>query len=305
MANGPRALLLTPSWAIMGSKDGVVVNLYSEGTYGEKLSDGTEVNIQQATDYPEGDEINLTVKPSKTKKFTISLRIPVWSKQNELSVNGKSIQCHPGSYVKINRLWKEGDKIALKLDLRGRLIPAPSGAPDLAVMRGPVLLALDSRLTELQDSLVWLASGQEGNKEPEITGKEGQKEENVEPIAQMNPSGYTRIEPVITANDTPVYIEIKPVKNKPEGIWMEYEVPFLVRPSHFFNHHIKTLRMCDYASAGNEWNEKDQYRVWIPQPMYMQNMYPADTWKLIVPGLKTCPELPKDKLQLSTKNADN
>jgi len=295
VANGPRALLLTPRWAVMGSKEGVVVNLYSQGSYGEKLSDGTEVKILQSTDYPVGDEVNITVEPSKTKRFTISLRIPEWSKKNELSINGEQIKCTPGSYVKINRVWTEGDKIVLKLDLRGRLIPAPSGAPDLAVMRGPILLALDSRLTEPQDSLVWLAVGQKGSKGVEQKMKEGQKEENLEPIAQMNPSGYTRIEPVITANDAPVYIDLKPAKNKPEGVWMAFEVPFLVRPSHFFNHQKKTLVMCDYSSAGNEWNEKNLYRVWIPQPMYMGNMYPKNFWRIIYPKANMRPVFPQDK----------
>ncbi len=295
VANGPRALLLTPQWAVMGSKEGVVVNLYSQGSYGEKLSDGTEVKILQATDYPVGDEINISVEPSKTKRFTISLRIPEWSKQNELSINGERIKCTPGSYVKINRVWAEGDKIVLKLDMRGRIIPAPSGAPDLAVMRGPILLALDSRMVEQQDSLVWLPVDQNGYLKP----SQSKGEEKIEPIAQMNPPGYVRIEPVLSANNEPVYIDLKPAKNKPEGVWMSFEVPFLERPSHFFNHHIKTLEMCDYSSAGNEWNENDLYRVWIPQPMYMNNIYPSGTWKLITPGVKTCPQLPKGKLQLS------
>ncbi len=295
VANGPRALLLTPRWAVMSSKEGVVVNLYSQGSYGEKLSDGTDVKILQTTDYPVGDEVNLTVEPSKTKRFTISLRIPEWSKQNELRVNGETIKCTPGSYVKINRVWTEGDKIVLKLDLRGRLIPAPSGAPDLAVMRGPILLALDSRMVEQQDSLVWLPVDSKGYMKP----SQSKGEEKLEPIAQMNPPGYVRIEQSLLPSDAPVYIDLKPAASKPDNVWMSFEVPFLERPSHFFNHHIKTLEMCDYSSAGNEWNENDLYRVWIPQPMYMNNIYPSGTWKLITPGVKTCPQLPKGKLQLS------
>jgi hypothetical protein len=50
--------------------------------------------------------------------------------------------------------------------------------------------------------------------------------------------------------------------------------------------------MCDYASAGNQWSDKNSYRVWMPQPMYMAYMYPPPIWKLINPDTKTRPIIP-------------
>jgi hypothetical protein len=84
--------------------------------------------------------------------------------------------------------------------------------------------------------------------------------------------------------DEAAYLELVPVSSKPNDVWMAFEVPFLVRGSHFLNHRTKSLVMCDYASAGNAWSETNLYRVWVPQPMFMGNMYATNTWKVMVPG---------------------
>ncbi|MGC8654710.1 MAG: hypothetical protein ACP5US_12050, partial [Candidatus Kryptoniota bacterium] len=77
------------------------------------------------------------------------------------------------------------------------------------------------------------------------------------------------------------YVELIPVKSKLDDVWMEFEVPFLAQAPNFFYGHRKKLTMCDFASAGNQWSERNIYRVWIPQPMDMNYMYPAGTWKLL------------------------
>ncbi len=76
---------------------------------------------------------------------------------------------------------------------------------------------------------------------------------------------------------------------------MAFDVPFEVRPSHYFNHHQVTLKMCDYASAGNGWSSDDLFRVWLPRPLFLRNAYPADTWRLMYPEIKDdhCPTIPK------------
>ena len=75
---------------------------------------------------------------------------------------------------------------------------------------------------------------------------------------------------------------------------MAFDVPFEVRPSHYFNHHQVTLKMCDYASAGNGWSSDDLFRVWLPRPLFLRNAYPADTWRLMYPEIKDdhCPTIP-------------
>ena len=247
VVSGPRGLLLTPRWAVMCARDGVVVNLFAPGTATMTLPNGTNVKITQETDYPAGDEVSLAIEPDNKCRFVLSLRIPAWSRQTSLSINGQPIDCQPGTYARLDRTWTPGDRAILKLDLRGRAVAAPSGAPQLAVMRGPVVLALDNRLVKPQDITVRLVKDAEG------------------------------------------YIPLVPAANKLQEVWMAFETPFDVRPSHFFNHRRITLTMCDFASAGNRWSEQNLYRVWLPQPLFLHEAYPADTWKLMYPDTAVRP----------------
>lgn len=162
VANGPRGLLLTPRWAVMTFADGLAVNLYASGDYAARLNDGVKVRLTQQTEYPVADEITLTVNLDNPAVFTLKLRIPAWSKHTSLSVNGEPVDCQPGGFAELKREWRSGDRVILKLDLRGRVIPAPSGAPQFAVMRGPVVLALDDRLAKPQDLAVRLAVDEDG-----------------------------------------------------------------------------------------------------------------------------------------------
>ena len=157
VSSGPRGLLITPEWAVMRSvAGGPVVNLYSPGTASLKLPNGKNLNIVQETGYPVTALVTLTLQPEKPSSFALKLRIPEWSKLTVIKVNEEPIKCQPGSYASIERKWKANDKVTLKLDLRGRIIRAPSGALQQVVMRGPIVLAFDNRLTRAEDTTVWL-----------------------------------------------------------------------------------------------------------------------------------------------------
>jgi DUF1680 family protein len=247
VASAPRGLLLTPHWAVMTAPDGPVVNLYAPVSASVKLADGAEVKIVQETDYPVGDQIKLTISSARPQRFTLSLRIPAWSKRTALTVNGEPVACEPGKYAKLVREWAMGDQVLLTLDLRGQALPAPSGAPQLALMRGPILLALDNRLVPATDTAVWLTADAEG------------------------------------------FVKLKPLAAKPPWAWMAFEVPFQVHPSHFYGHYTTNLALCDFSSAGNDWSEKNLYRTWLPQPMFLGNAFAAHTWSLLNPHSATEP----------------
>ena len=142
-ANGPRAFVMLPKLACMTSQNEISVNLYGQSSSELQLNDKNKVKIEQTTSYPETDEIALTIQPEIPENFTIALRIPSWSTNTSLTVNGVVVEnVKSGMYQKITREWKKDDKIVLKLDLTGRLITLNGYQ---AIMRGPVLLARDSR----------------------------------------------------------------------------------------------------------------------------------------------------------------
>ena len=145
-ANGPRAFAMIPAFAYQLRNGQVHVNLYSESDATIKLSPKQEVSISQTTDYPSTGEVVLTVNPSKEADFTIALRIPSWSEQVSVSVNGEKqdgVMC--GTYFPVNRKWKKGDKITLNLDMRAYVVEQNQAQ---AIVRGPLILARDSRFND-------------------------------------------------------------------------------------------------------------------------------------------------------------
>jgi len=142
-ANGPRGYLMIPRFAIMTSTNEIYLNLYSESTATVTLLENSKVILKQHTTYPVDDKVSITVNPEKAEVFSISLRIPNWSRETSIRVNDENIyDINTGTYKRITRKWNKGDKIELQLDLRGRLVRLNNYS---AIMRGPVTLARDSR----------------------------------------------------------------------------------------------------------------------------------------------------------------
>jgi len=145
-ANGPRAFALLPKLALMTAGNEIFVNLYSQSSASVQLNPKNKVTLVQATTYPESDQIEITFQAEKPETFTLALRIPAWSANTSVLVNNMPVEgVHSGSYQKISREWKSGDKVVVKLNMSGRLITLNGHQ---AIMRGPVLLARDSRFND-------------------------------------------------------------------------------------------------------------------------------------------------------------
>jgi DUF1680 family protein len=138
VVNGPRALMLTPAWAFMKSAEGPVVNLYAPST--AKIDD---VKLDITGDYPVSNQVEIRVTPKQPREFTLTLRIPEWSRRTEFKVNGQWISVTPG-YTKICRTWHTGDRVTLAFDMHPSIAQSNG---QVALQRGPVVLALDNRLT--------------------------------------------------------------------------------------------------------------------------------------------------------------
>ena len=145
-ANGPRGFMLLPQFAVMKKADGLSVNLYCSSNAIVPLDQKNSVKVVQQTEYPVNETIGINIDPDKPASFTVSLRIPEWSKRNEILVNGTPTgEIVPGAYKEITREWKKGDKISIKLDLTAHLITLKGYQ---ALLRGPVVLARDTRFSD-------------------------------------------------------------------------------------------------------------------------------------------------------------
>ena len=151
--NGPRGLGMLPSWAVMETAThrehpGLVVNFYGPGRCEIQRANGNRVALAQETQYPVEGTIKLIVSPKRKEAFPLLLRIPDWSAQTRVSVNGDPWReaAAPGSYLTIERRWKKGDTLEVTFDMRPRIWSGTgvrSGC--VAIHAGPLLLAYDTR----------------------------------------------------------------------------------------------------------------------------------------------------------------
>lgn len=145
-ANGPRAFMMLPLFAVMGSQNEIFVNAYGQIKSVTPINADNLVSIVQTSDYPATGTVELNINPENADTFTLSLRIPEWSENATISVNDTDVPgIIAGSYKKINRIWKKGDVVLLKLDLAGKVIKMNGKQ---AIIRGPLVLARDARFDD-------------------------------------------------------------------------------------------------------------------------------------------------------------
>jgi DUF1680 family protein len=161
--NGPMGLAYLPFVAVMNSKKGPVINLFNAAVATALTPDGKDVKLEIESDFPLSGKITVLVTPQKSEKFSLRLRIPSWSKETILKVNGEPLQAMAGTYADISRKWTSGDQIELLLDMRCRVMDAPKGSNRKgdhfqALVMGPVVLARDENIDPDFDKPVTLIS---------------------------------------------------------------------------------------------------------------------------------------------------
>jgi len=145
-ANGPRAFMLLPEFAVTKKEDAVFINLYGSSKTVIPLNSKNTVSILQVSDYPLSGKIELDIDPVKPEAFTIALRIPAWCAGVKVRVNNEPLpEIVTGSYLKIERTWHKNDRIWIEMDLKGKIVTLNGYQ---AIVRGPVLLARDTRFND-------------------------------------------------------------------------------------------------------------------------------------------------------------
>lgn len=122
--------------------DGLAALAYAPNNLKVKVGrQKSEVEIKEETAYPFDDTIYFTVYAKDEINFPLKLRIPAWCGNSEITLNGKTLhKPEAGKIHTINRTWKDGDKIELKLPMEVRT--AECGRNARAIERGPLVYAL-------------------------------------------------------------------------------------------------------------------------------------------------------------------
>jgi hypothetical protein len=98
--------------------NGLCAALYAASTVSAKVGDGTEVKLVEETDYPFGDTIQIKISAPKAVAFPLYLRVPGWSKQVTLAINGQPRAVTAGKFLRIQRTWSDGDHVTLQLPMQ-------------------------------------------------------------------------------------------------------------------------------------------------------------------------------------------
>lgn len=100
------------------------------------------VVLEQRTGFPDDGKVNLKLALKNPTRFTLRVRIPAWSGADvPVSVGGAvNLTGKPGSYLDIDREWKDGDEVRFELPMTLRMEAMPDDASQVAFFRGPTLL---------------------------------------------------------------------------------------------------------------------------------------------------------------------
>jgi uncharacterized protein len=103
--------------------------------------DGAAVQVTLETDYPFRESLKFTVQASQKRRFPLLLRIPGWAKGALIEQDGLAgFEAAPGTFHRLEREWEGESEFILRLPMKARWVPRPSGA--VALERGPLVYAL-------------------------------------------------------------------------------------------------------------------------------------------------------------------
>jgi len=148
--NGARGFGMISDWALMAADDGVILNWYGPGSMSAPLRGG-ELTLKQETEYPRGNQVRLKIGLNEPQSFALRLRIPYWSKNTQVQLNGKAVpKVRPGQYLVLDRLWRSDDQIDITFDFSLQYWAGEREYENkVSIYRGPILLTYDRRFNKV------------------------------------------------------------------------------------------------------------------------------------------------------------
>src|SRR5207247_6853536 len=110
------------------------------------------IRLVQDTNFPEEEGTTLTTKTQAPVQLALHVRVPYWAAQGaSVEVNGQpeKIGVTPSNYFTLERKWKDGDKIEVRLPMNLHIAPIPDDPTLQAIMYGP-LVRSEEHTSELQ-----------------------------------------------------------------------------------------------------------------------------------------------------------
>jgi hypothetical protein len=126
----------------MGTDDnGLAAVAYAPSEVDAVVGGSVKVHVAESTEYPFREFVRLRVDPATPAKFPLKLRIPAWASEATVAVNGTPLPgVKTGTYLIINREWKQGDRVEAKFPMEPRISRWENNS--IAIERGPLVFSL-------------------------------------------------------------------------------------------------------------------------------------------------------------------
>jgi uncharacterized protein len=144
---GTRMIGALPEYIYSLANDGIYVDLFAPSIIKFVTKAGT-MSLKMVTRFPYDQKVQINVNVDKPVESRIRIRIPSWAAQKmSVMVNGnKIVTGNPGTYVTLDRQWKNEDVISFMLPMKFRMTRYEGAENDssherYALEYGPILMA--------------------------------------------------------------------------------------------------------------------------------------------------------------------
>ena len=122
------------------SDDALWINLYHATTLDWKEKG---LKLSATTRFPEDETVKYAVSAKRPVELTFRFRHPGWCEGMSVKINGRDVPVtsYPSSYFSLRRVWKDGDKIEVRMPMSWRAEALPfSGNSFVSFLYGPSLM---------------------------------------------------------------------------------------------------------------------------------------------------------------------
>ncbi|MGJ1405210.1 MULTISPECIES: beta-L-arabinofuranosidase domain-containing protein [Sphingobacterium] len=151
LSSVPRGIALIP-YLNFGMLNNIpTLLLYEPAQIKENIKTSSQktipLELTLTSEFPRKGTATVQVHIPGSAQFPLQLRVPEWAKNYTATVNGKSYKSGPDHFLKIERQWKDKDKIVVSFDIETEIINGGKTYPNsFTLKRGPQIFALDQSL---------------------------------------------------------------------------------------------------------------------------------------------------------------
>ena len=179
--------------AYLHDERGIYVNLYVPSRVTWKRGGG-KIMLTQRTSYPHKAATEIAITVEKPETFAVHLRIPAWAgPATSIAVNGKLIrkEPEPGKFARVERTWKNGDRIEMEFEMKTALEAVDPQHPELvAPVHGPLALFTVGKMPERIGRSELLAVKQTASGSTDWETKTAAGEVTLRPFAAIEDEHY-------------------------------------------------------------------------------------------------------------------